>query len=84
MDGGEVHSYTIFLYLMSPITFVTKIEHGTPGKLHLFLWVWWLRMMVALEESLSITTGRCDLAIATYAREMHKKFQYDCQLEYFS
>jgi hypothetical protein len=27
----------------------------------------------ALEESLSITTGRCDLAIATHARKMHKK-----------
>jgi hypothetical protein len=26
-----------------------------------------------LEESLSITTGRCDLAIATRARKMHKK-----------
>jgi hypothetical protein len=26
-----------------------------------------------LEESLSITTGRCDLAIATHARKMHKK-----------
>jgi hypothetical protein len=26
----------------------------------------------ALEESLSITTGRCDLAIATHARKMHK------------
>ena len=25
-----------------------------------------------LEESLSITTGRCDLAIATHARKMHK------------
>jgi hypothetical protein len=27
---------------------------------------------LALEESLSITTGRCDLAIATHARKMHK------------
>jgi hypothetical protein len=26
----------------------------------------------SLEESLSITTGRCDLAIATHARKMHK------------
>jgi hypothetical protein len=26
-----------------------------------------------LEESLSITTSRCDLAIATHARKMHKK-----------
>ena len=26
-----------------------------------------------LEESLSIPTGRCDLAIATHARKMHKK-----------
>jgi len=25
-----------------------------------------------LEESLSITTGRCDLAIATHARKMQK------------
>jgi hypothetical protein len=25
-----------------------------------------------LEESLVITTGRCDLAIATHAKEMHK------------
>jgi hypothetical protein len=33
-----------------------------------------------LEESLSITTGRCDLAIATHARKMHKKYQYDSQL----
>ena len=40
--------------------------------------------MVSLEESLSIPTGRCDLAIATHARKMHKKYQYDCQLEYFS
>jgi hypothetical protein len=29
--------------------------------------------MYPLEESLSITTGRCDLAIATHARKMHKK-----------
>jgi hypothetical protein len=28
---------------------------------------------------LSITTGRCDLAIATHARKMHKKHQYDCR-----
>ena len=28
---------------------------------------------LSLEESLSITTGRCDLAIATHARKMHKK-----------
>jgi hypothetical protein len=27
----------------------------------------------SLEESLSITTSRCDLAIATHARKMHKK-----------
>ena len=30
-----------------------------------------------LEESLSITTGRCDLAIATHARKMHKKIPFD-------
>jgi hypothetical protein len=41
-------------------------------------------LSLALEECLSITTGRCDLAIATHARKMHKKYQYDCQLEYFS
>jgi hypothetical protein len=28
---------------------------------------------ISLEESLSITTGRRDLAIATHARKMHKK-----------
>jgi hypothetical protein len=28
---------------------------------------------ITLEESLSITTGRCDLAIASHARKMHKK-----------
>ena len=28
----------------------------------------------SLEESLSITTGHCDFAIATHARKMHKKF----------
>ena len=28
---------------------------------------------LTLEESLSITNGRCDLAIATHARKMHKK-----------
>jgi len=28
---------------------------------------------LTLEESLSITTGRCNLAIATHARKMHKK-----------
>ena len=27
---------------------------------------------MTLEESLSITTIRCDLAIATHARKMHK------------
>ena len=27
----------------------------------------------SLEESLSFTTGRCDLAIATHAGKMHKK-----------
>ena len=27
---------------------------------------------VSLEESLFITTGRCDLAIVTHARKMHK------------
>ena len=27
----------------------------------------------SLEESLLITTGRCDLAIATHARKMHEK-----------
>jgi hypothetical protein len=26
----------------------------------------------SLEESLSITTGRCDLAIVTHDRKMHK------------
>jgi len=29
-------------------------------------------MFQSLEESLSITTGRCDLAIATHAKKMHK------------
>ena len=28
---------------------------------------------ITLEESLSITTGRCDLTIATHARKTHKK-----------
>ena len=28
--------------------------------------------LIALEESLSITTARCDLAIATHTRKMHK------------
>ena len=30
------------------------------------------RVILTLEESLSITTGRCNLAIATHARKMHK------------
>ena len=39
----------------------------------------------ALEESLFITTGRSDLAIATHARKKCiEKYQYDRQLEYFS
>ena len=29
-------------------------------------------MPMSLEESLSVTTGCCDLAIATHARKMHK------------
>jgi hypothetical protein len=29
-------------------------------------------VLVSLEESLSITTGHCDLAIATHARKMNK------------
>ena len=28
-------------------------------------------IILSLEEILSITTGRCDLAIATHARKMH-------------
>jgi hypothetical protein len=28
--------------------------------------------LLSLEERLSITTGRCDLPIATHARKMHK------------
>ena len=31
-----------------------------------------LGILLPLEESLSITTLRCDLAIATHARKMHK------------
>ena len=34
--------------------------------------------LIALEESLSITTARCDLAIATHARKMHKKNLCGC------
>ena len=30
------------------------------------------KTLPTLEERLSITTGRCDLAIATHARIMHK------------
>jgi hypothetical protein len=30
-------------------------------------------LIKALEESLSITTGRCDLAITTRTKKMHKK-----------
>jgi hypothetical protein len=36
---------------------------------------------IALEESLSITTGRCDLAIATHARKMHKNLFVVVHLE---
>ena len=32
-----------------------------------------LRIVISLEESLSITTLCCDLAIATHARKMHKQ-----------
>jgi hypothetical protein len=35
----------------------------------------------ALEESLSITTGCCDLAIATHARKMHKNLFVVVHLE---
>ena len=38
---------------------------------HLSDWLW--VPLLSLEESLSITTGRCDLGIATHARKMHKK-----------
>ena len=31
-------------------------------------------LVLTLEESLSITTIRCDLAIATHARKMHRSF----------
>jgi hypothetical protein len=34
------------------------------------------KQLPTLEESLSITTGRCDLAIATHARKMHKNLYY--------
>ena len=37
------------------------------------LWMQQTGEPTTLEESLSITTGRCDLAIATHARKMHKK-----------
>jgi hypothetical protein len=34
-----------------------------------------------LKESLSITTGRCDLAIATHPRKMHKNLFVVVHLE---
>ena len=34
---------------------------------------WCIIELITLEESLSITTGRYDLAIATHTRKMHKK-----------
>ena len=35
-------------------------------------WIIFKNHLLALEESLFITTSRCDLAIATHARKMHK------------
>ena len=43
------------------------------GKLRLKEFGLDMCLILTLEESLSITTGRCDLAIATHARKMHKK-----------
>jgi hypothetical protein len=40
-----------------------------------------ITLVFALEESLSITTGRCDLAIATHARKMHKNLFVVVHLE---
>jgi hypothetical protein len=34
--------------------------------------VFFVHIVLTLEGSLSIKTGRCDLAIATHARKMHK------------
>ena len=38
-------------------------------------------MISTLEESLSITTLHCDLAIATHAKKMHKKIFVVVHLE---
>jgi hypothetical protein len=66
------HAFTIILdHQWSELSSTYSLVD--PGTLHR-----------TLEESLSITTGRCDLAIATHARKIHKNNQYDCQLEYFS
>ena len=43
------------------------------GRWEYFDFVFHVLQILPLEESLSITTIRCDLVIATHARKMHKK-----------
>jgi hypothetical protein len=55
--------------------FEQGIKWHAPLSLDFGLGLWRLHTLAVqvetLEESLSITTGRCDLAIATHARKMH-------------
>jgi hypothetical protein len=49
----------------------TKKEKTNTKWANWFIY-WPKPYFLSLEESLSITTGRCELAIATHARKMHK------------
>jgi hypothetical protein len=64
-DGTEAHKTA----LMCVDAVESKYQSLNKCKL-LFKLV--VHQQQPLEESLSITTGRCDLAIATHARKMHK------------
>ena len=47
-------------------------------KLVSFAYEQFYNELLSLEESLSITTGRCNLAIGTHARKMHEKNLCGC------
>jgi hypothetical protein len=57
-------------------------QYGDDYKITSFYSLHTRRKLVHYNRPLRL--GRCDLAIATHPRKMHKKYQYDFQLEYFS
>jgi hypothetical protein len=69
---SALHTRAFGTYLLGGLFTLQKILYGD-GILHVNMFHYFkIPYFTWVEESLSITTGRCDLAIATHARKMHK------------